>query len=109
MLVRFLRQPPEVTLDLPLTHRLGRLVQEGHEAVNRISPLADSTLIARSLAPYRLVACASPAYLAEHGTPITPEDLARHECLGFAYWSRPPADEWQFTGTDGVHTVRVGS
>jgi DNA-binding transcriptional LysR family regulator len=109
MLVRYLRQYPEVTLDLNLSDRIVDLVEEGYEAVIRISPLADSTLIARSLAPYQLVACASPAYLAERGTPVVPADLARHECLGFAYWARPPAGEWQFTGADGAHTVRVGS
>jgi DNA-binding transcriptional LysR family regulator len=109
MLVRYLRQHPEVTVDLTLSDRIVDLIDEGYEAVIRISPLADSTLIARSLAPYRLVACASPAYLAERGTPVVPEDLARHECPGFAYWARPPADEWQFTGVDGAHSVRVGS
>ncbi len=109
MLVRYLRQHPEVSVDLTLSDRIVDLVDEGYEAVIRISPLADSTLIARSLAPYRLIACASPSYLAERGTPMAPEDLARHECLGFAYWARPPADEWQFTGAEGVHAVRVGS
>jgi DNA-binding transcriptional LysR family regulator len=109
MLMRYLRQHPEVTVDLTLTDRVVDLVEEGYEAVIRISPLADSTLIARSLTPYRLVACASPSYLAASGTPVIPADLARHECLGFAYWARPPADEWQFTGADGIHTVRVGS
>ncbi len=109
MLVRYLRQYPEVTVDLTVSDRIVDLVEEGYEAVIRISPLADSTLIARSLAPYRLVACASPSYLAERGTPVVPADLARHECLGFAYWARPPVDEWQFTGADGAHSVRVGS
>jgi DNA-binding transcriptional LysR family regulator len=109
MLVRYLRQHPEVTVDLTLSDRIVDLIDEGYEAVIRISPLADSTLIAGSLAPYRLVACASPSYLAGRGSPAMPEDLAGHECLGFAYWARPPADEWQFTGADGAHTVRVGS
>jgi DNA-binding transcriptional LysR family regulator len=109
MLVRYLEQHPEVTVDLTLTDRVVDLVEEGYEAVIRISPLADSTLVARSLAPYRLVACAAPSYLAARGTPAIPADLARHDCLGFAYWARPPADEWQFTGADGIHTVRVGS
>ena len=47
----------------------------------RIGPLRDSALVARTLAPSRLVLCASPAYLAEHGTPMRPEQLAQHECL----------------------------
>jgi len=109
MLTRYLCQYPEVTVDLTLTDRVVDVVDEGYEAVIRISPLIDSTLIARTLAPYRLVACAAPAYLAAHGTPATPEDLTQHECLSFAYWARRPMDEWEFTGADGVHKVKVHS
>src|SRR5260221_4503856 len=64
-LMRYMRQYPEVSVDLTLSDRIVDLVDEGYEAVIRLSVLTDSTLIARSLAPYRLVACASPAYLAE--------------------------------------------
>ncbi len=109
MITRYLRQYPELSLELTLCDRIVDLIDEGYEAVIRIAPLPDSTLIARTLAPYRLVACASPTYLAEHGTPAVPTDLARHECLGFAYWSRPPEDEWQFTRDGRVHSVRVSS
>ncbi|MDB5970265.1 MAG: LysR family transcriptional regulator [Hydrocarboniphaga sp.] len=109
MLIRYQRLYPEVSVDLSLTDRVVDLVDEGYEAVIRISPLTDSTLVARPLAPYRLVACAAPAYLAERGVPARPEDLAGHECLGFAYWARPPMDEWQFTDADGTHTVKVRS
>jgi DNA-binding transcriptional LysR family regulator len=86
MLTRYMRRYTEVTVDLTLSDRIVDLVDEGYDAVIRISPLTDSTLITRSLAPYRLVACASPAYLADRGVPARPEDLATHECLGFAYW-----------------------
>jgi DNA-binding transcriptional LysR family regulator len=109
MLARYLRQYPEVHVDLTLSDRIVDVVDEGYDAVVRIAPLPDSRLIARALAPYRLVACASPAYLAERGMPARPEDLAAHECLGFAYWARPPMSEWEFTSTQGTHVVRVTS
>src|SRR5260221_2042768 len=69
MLTRYMRQYPEVAVDLTLTDRVVDLIDEGYEAVIRISPLTDSALVARPLAPYRLIACAAPAYLAERGIP----------------------------------------
>jgi DNA-binding transcriptional LysR family regulator len=107
VLARYLRQYSEVNVELTLNDRLVDLTEEGYDAVIRIGSLVDSSLIARPLAPYRLVACASPAYLAEHGVPRRPEDLGRHECLGFAYWVL--RDEWQFTNAEGLHSVRVHS
>jgi DNA-binding transcriptional LysR family regulator len=109
MLARYVRKYPEVSVDLTLTDRVVDLIDEGYEAVIRVAPIVDSGLIARPLAPYRLVVCASPAYLAEHGTPEVPEDLAKHECVGFAYWARPPALEWEFKSALGSHRVRVKS
>jgi DNA-binding transcriptional LysR family regulator len=108
-LTKYMRLYPEVTVDLTLSDRVVDLVDEGYDAVIRLSVLTDSTLITRSLAPYRLVACATPSYLAERGVPEVPEDLVGHECLGFAYWARPPMDQWDFTGADGVHKVKVRS
>jgi DNA-binding transcriptional LysR family regulator len=106
---RYLRQYPEVQLDLTLSDRIVDLVDEGYDAVIRVAPLADSGLIARQLAPYRLVTCAAPAYLAERGIPAQPEDLAHHECLGFAFSTRPPIPEWEFVSAQGRHAVRVTS
>ncbi|HTH76903.1 MAG TPA: LysR substrate-binding domain-containing protein, partial [Trinickia sp.] len=96
-LARYLADHPEVQVELTLSDRVVDLVDEGYDAVIRIAPLPDSRMIARPLAPYRLIVCASPAYLAVRGTPRRPEDLADHECLGFAYWGRPPEPEWALT------------
>lgn len=102
----FLREHPEVEIDLHLTDRYIDLVEEGYEAAFRIGPLADSSLTARPLAPYRLIACAAPAYLAARGTPRVPADLEQHECLGYAYWSRPADNQWQFRRDGQVHEVQ---
>ena len=105
----FLREFPEVEIDLHLTDRAVDLVEEGFEVAFRIGPLATSSLTARPLAPYRLVVCASPAYLAERGTPQVPADLQEHECLGYAYWSRPADREWQFFKGSQAYSVPVSS
>ncbi|BCX68905.1 LysR family transcriptional regulator [Pseudomonas izuensis] len=105
----FLRQHPEVEIDLHLTDRFVDLVEEGYEVTFRIGPLATSSLTARPLAPYRLVACATPGYLADRGVPQIPGDLMHHECLGYAYWSRPADREWVFCKGSAVERVQVGS
>jgi len=51
------------------------------------------------------VACASPAYLAKHGNPREPADLAHHRCLGYRY--DQSRDEWQFDNATGPASVRV--
>jgi DNA-binding transcriptional LysR family regulator len=106
---RYLPAYPNVEVELNLTDRYVDIVGEGYDAVIRLGPLKDSALISRALSPYRLIACASPAYLAEHGTPLTPEDLSTHECLGFVYWSGLPSSEWRFVRDGHVHDVPVRS
>jgi DNA-binding transcriptional LysR family regulator len=103
MLTCYMRRYPEVTVDLNLSDRVVDLIDEGFDAAIRISPLKDSTLMTRALKPVRPVACAAPAYLAERGTPGTPEELTDHECLGFAYSAKPPWDVWEFTDLRGAH------
>ncbi len=97
LLTRYLRDCPEVEVDLSLTDRMVDPVEEGYEAVIRLGPLAESSLVAHPLAPYRLVACAAPAYLAAHGVPASPEDLAGHQCLDFSHWPRGRDSLWRFT------------
>jgi DNA-binding transcriptional LysR family regulator len=109
MITRYLRTYPDVEIDLALTDRSVDLIEEGFEVAFRIGPLPDSRLKARALAPYRLVACASPQYLEEHGVPQHPADLAQHECLGYAYWSRPVEREWRFTRQGEAHIASVHS
>jgi DNA-binding transcriptional LysR family regulator len=92
---RYLRRHPGVEVELILADRFVDLVEEGFEAVFRTGPLEDSSLAARALRPFRLIACASPGYLSERGTPHHLEDLQAHECLGFV-GSRSPSTDWTF-------------
>jgi DNA-binding transcriptional LysR family regulator len=82
---------PEVKLDIVASDALADLIDEGFEAAIRIGTLGNPDLVARQLAPYRLVLCASRAYLKAHGTPAMPQDLLTHQCLTYAY---PPRSEW---------------
>lgn len=96
---------PDVAVELTLDDRVVDLVEEGYDLAIRIGRLADSSLISRRLAPCRMLVCASPAYLAQHGTPHHPDDLARHNCLGYRY--DPRRDDWQFESADGPAAVHV--
>jgi DNA-binding transcriptional LysR family regulator len=98
---------PDVSLELDLSNRVVDLVEEGFDAAVRIGHLADSSFVARPLKPYRMRACASPVYLAKHGTPRTPADLAQHECLGFLHWGREGL--WRLDGdTVDENPLRAG-
>ena len=109
LVTAFLRGHLGVEVELALTDRFVDLVEEGCDAAFRIGALNDSSLVSRGLAPYRLAACASPAYLQERGMPRKPVDLAAHECLGYAYWPRPAEGVWQFTRDGVTHEVAVRS
>ncbi|MER9626022.1 LysR family transcriptional regulator [Mesorhizobium sp. M0296] len=79
----FLSVYPEVGVRLTLADRITQLVEEHIDLAIRIGELADSSLIATRLGSIRRVVCASPAYLAEHGTPKTPQELAAHSAITF--------------------------
>jgi DNA-binding transcriptional LysR family regulator len=87
-LADFLALYPDVSVDLNLNDHVVDLVEEGYDAAIRIGTLDDSGLVARPLAPYRMLICASPDYLARAGVPQTPADLAAHQCLDFMHWSK---------------------
>src|SRR5579871_6679697 len=82
-LAEFARLHPHITVDLGLNDRHVDLAEEGWDLAIRIASLRDSSLVARRLAPCRMAVCASPAYLASHGTPHTAAELERHNCLGY--------------------------
>ncbi|MEM0655144.1 LysR substrate-binding domain-containing protein [Klebsiella huaxiensis] len=104
-LPEYLKQNPAVSLELCLSNRTVDLVEEGFDAVFRTGELADSQLLARTLAPYQMVICAAPAYLDEAGTPLAPQDLTRHQCLIFTHTSM--RTEWKFEGPGGQISVPV--
>lgn len=105
LLAAFLERYPEIDMDVAFEDRAVDLVEDGYDLAVRIGVLADSSLIARRLAPNRRILCAAPSYLEQHGTPQSPEALAAHSCLLYSY--QASGDTWYLHGPDGVHTVRV--
>ncbi|MEQ6889083.1 LysR family transcriptional regulator [Halomonas sp. CS7] len=85
LLSDFQRAHPAVDIDLQLNDRKVDIVEEGFDIALRIGHLKSSSLIARRIAPVRLLMCASPAYLKQHGTPRRLEDLEAHRYLRYSY------------------------
>jgi DNA-binding transcriptional LysR family regulator len=102
----FLKRYPKLSIDIALSPAHVNLVDEGLDLAIRIGVLEDTPLVVRKLAPSRLVACATPAYLREHGVPRAPGDLARHNCLCTSLL--PWGDEWRLAGKRGEVRVAVG-
>lgn len=77
----FVRRHPEVEVQLQLTDRPINLPDDATDVAIRFGELPDSRLIARKIASNRRRLCATPGYLARHGHPETPKDLAQHNCI----------------------------
>ncbi len=101
----FLERFSGVHVDMTMTDRRIDIVEEGYDIAIRVGALADSSLVARTLASSRRVVCAAPAYLARHGEPHIPADLSGHNCL--RHVSMRGAEEWPFSGPEREITVRV--
>lgn len=101
----YLQRYPEVRVDLTLNDRVVDLVDEGFDLAVRIARRIDPGLVARRIAPARMIACASPAYLRRRGTPKSPADLATHNCLTYAYAGGQNA--WRFVRGKRERTVKV--
>ncbi|MBU1263503.1 MAG: LysR family transcriptional regulator [Gammaproteobacteria bacterium] len=95
----FMTAHPDVRFELDFNDRQIDLMQEGFDLAIRIATLADSSLIARRLAPIRHLVCASPDYLTRHGIPQSAADLGQHACLAYSNVRDPGL--WSFHGPDG--------
>ncbi|MBZ9785076.1 LysR family transcriptional regulator [Pseudomonas sp. REP124] len=100
-LAQFLKQNPNVQIDLQLSDQNQDLVSEGLDVTFRIGALNDSDLIARHVGTTHRVTVAAPQYLKQHGQPQTPEELSQHNCLLFNLLSTQ--NLWTYKG----HEVRI--
>lgn len=105
LLGEFQHRFPRIELELSLNDRQVDLVEEGFDLAIRIARLADSSYVARQLAPAKLAVVASPAYLKRHGEPTIPTELARHNCLIYTLTPRP--GEWVFLHGEERTAVNV--
>lgn len=104
-LIPFLKENPDVELDMKLTDNRVALVEEGFDLAVRIGALRDSTLIAKKLSDMELVLCAAPVYLDKHGWPTDPKALTTHVCL--VDNNQVELNVWRFYTGDQEHVVRL--
>lgn len=104
---RYLDRYPDMRIDLTLNDRFFDPLEEGFEVMVRIGEVEDPSLIALPLAPYRLIACASPDYLIRHGTPRIPLDLEQHDCLAYGDGPSSTPCRWRFSRSGKSEEVRI--
>ncbi|MGS7251534.1 LysR family transcriptional regulator [Pseudomonas sp. SK] len=104
-IVRYLQQYPEVDVSAYFLDRIVNMVEEGMDVAVRIGPLPDSGLKALRVGRVRRMLCASPEYLARHGVPKHPSDLAGHAVIGTTNLS--PRAGWRFGVAEEPTLVRV--
>lgn len=85
LLPAFLAAHPEVTVDVALTDTVVDLLEERADVAIRVGPSRESRLLVRKLGETRNMVVASPDYIARHGMPATPAELAGHNRLGFCF------------------------
>jgi len=101
-LAAFMANNIDLSINLNLTDEMVDIVGDGYDLAIRIAELADSSLVARKLAPVNRVLCATPRYLAEHGTPNTIDDLNHHNCITHA-----GAETWRLTSKEAAYALRA--
>ena len=99
----FLERFPDISVEMLVNDRVVDLLEGEFDVGVRIGRLRDSSLIARRIGPIRLAVCAAPEYLARHGEPKTPEDLAKHHCLEYTYFES--RGEWRLLNPKGDEIV----
>jgi DNA-binding transcriptional LysR family regulator len=100
VVTEFLRAYARVDARLLLIDRPLNLIEDRLDLAVRVGPLPDSRLVASKVGQIRRVVCASPGYLEERGTPKTPQDLLKHECVTFA--GLADAGSWTFRNHEAV-------
>lgn len=101
----FIARYPDITLNLSEGDRMVDLVAEGVDCVLRAGDLPDSGLVGRKVANFEQVTLASPAYLARHGEPTTPDDLEGH--LMVAYTASATGKPYPLEFGDGPHLREI--
>jgi DNA-binding transcriptional LysR family regulator len=100
-LPEFLQRHPRIDVEISSTDRRVDVVREGFDCVLRVGPVLDSGLVARPLGRFRMINCASPGYLARHGTPQTPEDLPGHQLVHYVPLLGARPDGFEVAQADG--------
>ncbi|WP_211462571.1 LysR family transcriptional regulator [Collimonas silvisoli] len=106
LLPLYSKQYPDVQLDVTLSDRTVDLIEEGFDVgVFSVNQKFDASMVARQLGIAEVLLCASPAYIAEHGVPQAPEDLAQHSCLNFSL--EHLRHHWTFQSDQGTSIIPI--
>lgn len=103
----FFTRYPGIAVELRSSDRAIDLVQEGVDCALRVGTMSSSSLVARPLGQFRLIHCASPAYLARHGTPKSPSDLARHQAVNYASPTSGRIAPWEWMDGGTLQTLQM--
>jgi len=105
-IVDFVRENPRVSVDLSLSDGYVDLIGQGFDLAVRFGRIGDTSLRARRLGDFQRFICASPSYMAAHGEPKTPAELATHNCLVMRFGDVLD-NVWRFQVDGRSHQVRV--
>jgi DNA-binding transcriptional LysR family regulator len=107
LIIDFHRRHPGLTVELILDDHVADLIEEGVNVAFRLGTLASASLVARKIGSISRILVASPGYVASHGSPETPDELARHDHVRFSWTSA--GEHLTLVGPEGVVTVDVRS
>jgi len=109
LLPDFARRYPDIKVDVTLTDLVVDLLEQRADVAIRVGLMSASRLLARKLGESRMVIVASPAYLAERGTPATPDDLAQHNLLDFSFAKWRNGWPFKLRGRETITVVPSGN
>jgi DNA-binding transcriptional LysR family regulator len=104
-IVDYLQRYPAMEVSTVFVDRVTNLLEEGIDVGVRIGELPDSSLRAVAVGQVRRILCAAPAYLAQHGAPSTPQDLAQHILVSSSGASMSP--DWRFERDGRSQSLRI--
>jgi len=105
LLLEFSEHYPQVQIELELNNSYRDLARDGFDLGVRLGAVENERLVAKPLLAWHEMTCASPAYLEQHGEPLTPADLASHTCLLNSHYSG--REEWLYHQQHELLRVRV--
>ena len=105
-LPEFHAQFPDVVIDLSLNDLKVDVIEERYDLVLRLGELEDSSLQARRIGAHSFTTCASPDYLARHGTPQTVLELQQHHCIHYRFPTTGRQETWAFLGAASTPPIK---
>lgn len=103
----FTQRYPDIALEVRFNDQYVDIAADRVDVALRVGKLNSPDIIAKQVATSRLLTCASPKYLAQHGVPRTPEDLRKHRLIGHLRGNATRPADWQFKEGDGSHSLRL--